>query len=129
MRAIGGNRLDGGAAAHLGHLAADDRLRWHHGGEFEREAAAFAELAFDADAPTVLFEYFLADRKAKACSATTLLGEEYTENLVQVIVLDAAASIDNGDASHSFLLTILSRDFDMGLFAAVARVDRITYHV
>src|SRR5690242_13587741 len=107
MRAIGRNWLDGRAAAHLGHFTADDRLRRRDGREFERESAAFAELAFDADAATVLFEDFLADRKAKAGAATTLLGEEHTENLLQIIVLDAAASIDNGDASHSFLLTIL----------------------
>ena len=65
------------------------------GGKFEREAAAFADFAFDADPAAVLFENLLAHRQAQAGAAAAFARDEDGEDLFEVVLLDAAAVVDD----------------------------------
>src|SRR3954453_9060888 len=106
MRAVGG-QLDGRAGADVRDGA--DRGACgggRDGGEFEREAAAFAEFAFDADAAAVFFENFLAYGEAQSGAATAFARDEDGEDFFDVILLDAAAIVDDGDAGHSLGMAV-----------------------
>src|SRR3954451_17789005 len=108
MRAVSGYDVDSCAGAD-GRDRADRgaRRRLRDSGEFEREAAALAELAFDPDAAAMLFKDFLTDRQAKSGATAAFARDEDAENLFQVLFVDAAAVVDHGDAGHPLGVAVL----------------------
>src|SRR3954466_2898871 len=98
MRAIGGDWIDRRAAADVCDRAGGGAGRGRRDGwKFERETAAFAELAFDADATAVFFEDFLADGKAQAGAAAAFARDEDREDFFEVVFFDPAAVVDHGN--------------------------------
>ena len=99
----------------------DGRVVWRGGRELEREAAALAGLAFDANAAAVFFEDFLADWQAEASAAAALARDEDAEDSFEVVLLDAGAVVGHADAGHPLFGIVLRGDDDELLVALHGR--------
>ena len=85
LRQVGGERM--GLRGVLRGVAFGRRRRRRAGPQ--REAAAFAEGAFDADLAAVFFEDLAAHRQAQAGAAAALAGDEDGEDRLDVVGGDA----------------------------------------
>ena len=94
-------------------------------GNFEREAAALAGLALDANSAAVLLQNLLAHRQAEAGAAAAFVRDEDAEDAFEVVLRDAGAVVVDADAGHPLFRIVLRGDDDELLVALVAGVDGV----
>ena len=99
---------------------------WGRGGrQLQREAASLAKLAGDVDPAAMLLEYLLAHRQTEARATAPLARHEHAEDLLLILLGDAAAVVNHVDQRQPLVVAILCGDLYRTVLSVVAGVHRV----